>query len=334
MLGNEYNKRAMFAACTFALTALAGSAAAQTSAPPSTSGGNQQQMSQDARDAADQVDQAVQVVRQMEQDQGMRQLLQNAQGVFIVPEYGRAALGVGASGGQGVLLVKQNGQWGNPAFYNMGGISGGLQAGVEAGDVAFVLNNQRAVKSFMQENNWSLNADAGLTVVNWSARGQAAAGKGDVVAWSETEGLFGDLAVSVTDINFDEDETAAYYGRQVALNDIFGARVQNPHARRLQQALAGTATATGGARASGGAGSQGASGGLEGLSERGNVEEGVTEGSSGQGADSSGGTIEQGAAKAGNAVERGAKEAGRAIKEGASKAGNWIERETTGNGGS
>lgn len=331
MLSKEFKKHVTITACALAVAALAGPATAQSE----RASGNQQETAQATRDATDQVDKAIQVVRQMEQEEGMRQLLQRAQGIFVLPEYGRAALGVGARGGQGVLLTRQNGQWGNPAFYNMGGISAGLQAGVEAGDIAFVLNNERAVKSFMKENNWSLNADAGLTIVAWSARGEAAAGKGDVVAWSGTKGLFGDLAIGITDINFDEEETAAYYGRQVALNDIFSGRVENPHAARLQQALSGTATSTGGGTAGKSeAGAETESGTKEKLLERGNVEEGVTEGGSGQGAGESGNAVEQGASKAGQAIERGVTATGKALKEGASKAGEAIERGTTERGGS
>jgi hypothetical protein len=74
--------------------------------------------------SAKHVDDALVVVRQLESDATMRKLLQDASGVFIVPTYGRAALGIGAHGGAGVLLVKKaSGNWTNPVFYNIGGIS-------------------------------------------------------------------------------------------------------------------------------------------------------------------------------------------------------------------
>jgi lipid-binding SYLF domain-containing protein len=92
--------------------------------------------------SAKHVEDALIVVRQLESDATMRKLLQDASGVFIVPTYGRAALGIGAHGGAGVLLVKKSsGNWTNPVFYNIGGISIGAQAGAQAGSVAFVLNN-------------------------------------------------------------------------------------------------------------------------------------------------------------------------------------------------
>ncbi len=90
------------------------------------------------------VDDALAVVKQMEFDATMRKLMQDASGIFIVPTYGRAALGIGAHGGAGVLLIKKaSGNWTDPIFYNIGGINIGTQVGAQAGAVAFILNNER-----------------------------------------------------------------------------------------------------------------------------------------------------------------------------------------------
>lgn len=211
------------------------SRASDASVPSGTTTGS----SDAARDAVDHVNDAVKVMHRMQAEPGMATLLQQARGIFVIPEYGRVALGVGGRGGAGVLLFKKDGNWSEPLFYNYGGVSAGLQAGGEGGAIAFVLNNDKAVNSFTKQgNNWSLNADAGLTVVAWSKRGQASAGKGDVTAWSDTKGLFGDLAISLTDINFDEDETGAYYGHKVAsAQDVINGNMSNPHSAALKQAL-------------------------------------------------------------------------------------------------
>jgi hypothetical protein len=52
-----------------------------------------------------------------------------------------------------------------------------------------VLVNAKAVASFRNKNNFSLSADAGLTVVDWNKYAQGTVGKSDVVAWSGTKGL-------------------------------------------------------------------------------------------------------------------------------------------------
>lgn len=46
-----------------------------------------------------------------------------------------------------------------------------------------MLMNQKAVNSFMQDNKFSLTADAGLTIVDYTAKAQATAGRGDAVVW-------------------------------------------------------------------------------------------------------------------------------------------------------
>ena len=201
------------------------------------------------------VNEAVAVVRRMEADSTMRKVAENAQGVFIVPTYGRAAFGVGGQGGTGVLLIKKSdGRWSDPAFYNIGGINIGAQAGAEAGPIAFTLNNDKAVQRFTEKNNFSLSADAGLTVLNWNKVAEGSTGAGDVTAWAGTKGLFGNIAtVGVNDIHFNQRVNNAYYHqtKNVSITDVISGKVKNPGADSLKQALAEIATGTATGRSSG-----------------------------------------------------------------------------------
>ena len=249
MITEKNKKRALITACILAATSLSGLAAAQstsasgspdTQSTPNAPGGKQEAA------AVKHVNDAVAVVHRMESEPGMNKLMQQAKGVFIVPIYGRAALGVGAGGGAGVLLARRDdGTWSDPAFYNIGGISVGAQAGIEGGPIALVLNNDKAINSFMRKNDFSLSADAGLTVVNWAKVAQGSVGTGDVVAWAGTKGLFGNVvSIGVNDIRFNQNETGAYYGQTVAASDVINGKVKNPQADTLKQALAGTSTGT------------------------------------------------------------------------------------------
>ena len=185
------------------------------------------------------VSDAVAVAQRMLQEPRMRELLLQAKGVFIVPTYGRAALGVGASGGAGVLLIKRaDGAWSDPAFYNIGGISAGAQIGVEAGAIALALNNEKAVNKFMQKNSFSMNAAAGLTIVNWAKIAQGSLGDGDVVAWAGTKGLYGNLvAVGVSDIRYNQKLTNAFYHQTVSAADALAGKHTNANADTLKQTL-------------------------------------------------------------------------------------------------
>ena len=239
----EHTARASAIACAAALS-LCGLARAQapavTPAPaPATRAAPTEPASKPQQSAEGRVTAALAVVPQIEAEPRMKQLLQQAKGILIVPKFGRAALGVGAQGGAGLLLLKRaDGSWSSPAFYDLGGLTVGLQAGGEGGAIAMVLNNDKAVNEFMKKTNFSLNAEAGLTVVNWSKLAMGTAGAGDVVAWSGTKGLFGDaVAVGLTGIRFNEKLTNAYYGRTLSPKDIASGSVSNAQAKPLQQAL-------------------------------------------------------------------------------------------------
>lgn len=198
------------------------------------------------------VNEAVAVVKQMDADPTMRSVAENAQGVLIVPTYARAAFGIGGQGGTAVLLIKKSdGRWSDPVFYNIGGINFGAQAGAEAGPIAFTLNNDKAVQRFTEKNNFSLSADAGITVLNWNKLAEGSTGAGDVTAWSGTKGLFGNIVtLGVNDIRFNQRLNNSYYHqtKNISITDVISGKVKNPGADSLKQALAdiATGTATGG----------------------------------------------------------------------------------------
>ncbi|QOY92756.1 lipid-binding SYLF domain-containing protein [Massilia sp. UMI-21] len=188
--------------------------------------------------AARRVADAAGVVRTMTATPALAEMLGRARGVYIVPTFGRAALGVGAEGGSGVLMLRQaDSSWGNPVFYNIGGISLGLQAGAEGGPLALLLMNQKAVDSFRKRNNFSLSADAGLTVMNYArmARGTTA---GDVVAWSGGKGLFGNAAtISIDGVRYNQRLTHAYYGKPVTALEAMDSTTPEQQAAPLRAAL-------------------------------------------------------------------------------------------------
>lgn len=183
--------------------------------------------------------QATNIVHTLDADTRMRSLLDTAKGIFIVPANKRAAVGIGAEGGAGLLLVKhEDGSWSQPVFYNTGGLSLGLQAGAEGGALVFLLNNQKAVDAFLKKTSVSLGAKAGLTVINWNRMVQGTAGRGDVIAWSDNKGLFGDAAsVELSGVRINQGVNKAYYRSTLSASDIIGGKASNPQAESLVQAL-------------------------------------------------------------------------------------------------
>lgn len=188
----------------------------------------------DAADAQSRVEKSAAVVDRMKSEPKVAALLREARGVLVVPDYGKAAWIVGGQGGVGVLTARRgNDRWSPPAFYTIGGLSIGLQAGGEVGPVAFILMTDRAVKQFEDRTNrFSLGADAGLTVVAFSDQADIASTNGaptDVVAWSGAKGLFGGVSVGATDVVMNTNLNDAYYHNlQATPREILAGDVNPP----------------------------------------------------------------------------------------------------------
>jgi len=200
--------------------------------------GNAMAAGDDQADTQNLVAEATAEVQQMKGDPQVAKLLQKAKGVYIVPEFGRGALIVGGKGGAGVVMAKSNGAWtSSPAFYDFGSLSVGAQAGGSGGRIAFLLMTDKAVNAFMSGNKISLDADSGLSIVNYSANAEASWGKGDIILWSDTAGAYAGATIGVSDLNWDDDNNQAYYGKQVQPQQVLTGQVTNPNAAQLQQAL-------------------------------------------------------------------------------------------------
>jgi len=211
-------------ACSFAgaYASMHAAKAADATSTPQTS-------QSERADAHSLVSDAAITLSAMQSDPQMLAMLREAKGVFIVPNYGRGAFLVGGQGGEGVMVAREDGTWSNPVFYNVGGISLGAQFGAEGGRIAMLLMTDRAVDSFKQQNNFALNADAGLTIIDYSARTTGSAGMGDVVLWSDTTGAYAGLSLGVTDVSYDDDANRAYYrASNVSAQRILNGEVMNP----------------------------------------------------------------------------------------------------------
>ncbi len=177
------------------------------------------------------VAQAVAPVHQVEADQHFSSLLKQAKGIVIVPSMFKGALVAGGSGGDGVLLARRNGQWTDPAFITVGSVSIGPQVGAKEGPVVMLLMTDKALNDFTSRNNFSLNANAGLTVINYSAKGQGGLGKGDVVVWSGAGGAFVGASVSGSDITADTKLDSQFYGKSLTTAQIIHGQVRGAQSR-------------------------------------------------------------------------------------------------------
>ena len=174
--------------------------------------------------------------------QALRDLLKNAKGVFISPQVLKGAFVLGASGGSGVFLAREQttGKWSQPAFYTLGGVSFGLQAGGEASEVILVVTSDRGI-SAMLSNNFKLGADASFAAgpVGAGVGGATAALSADIVAFSRSKGLYGGVSLEGSVIAVRDSWNQAYYGKSVTPTDILVHRdVRSPESSPLIDAVA------------------------------------------------------------------------------------------------
>ena len=170
-----------------------------------------------------------------------RDLIKKADGVFIAPQVLKGAFVVGASGGSGVLLVrdKKTGQWSEPAFYTIGGASFGLQAGGQASEVILLLMTERGINSLLA-SSLKLGVDAGVAAGPFGIGVSAATANlsADVLSFSRSKGLYGGVALDGAVVAIREGLNEAYYGKKVGPSDILVLHaVKNPQADRLIEAV-------------------------------------------------------------------------------------------------
>ncbi len=173
-----------------------------------------------------------------------RENLKDAEGVLIIPTVVKVGFGIDASGGSGVMLVRNEDQkWSYPAFYTMGSVTFGFQIGGEISEIALVIMT-KAARDSMLSNDFRLGGDISLSVgpVGAGAKGQIV----DVLAYSRTKaGLYAGLNLEGALFMTREAWNRAYYGEDVRAIDILVSGIAgNPGADPLRQVIFNAATST------------------------------------------------------------------------------------------
>jgi lipid-binding SYLF domain-containing protein len=89
-------------------------------------------------------------------------LLSRAYAVAVIPNVVRAAFGLGARRGKGIIVVRQdNNSWSNPAFVTLTGGSVGWQIGAESTDVILVFKTRKGVDG-IENGKLTLGANASV----------------------------------------------------------------------------------------------------------------------------------------------------------------------------
>lgn len=164
-----------------------------------------------------------------------------AKAVLIIPNQLKGAFIVGAQGGSGVLIAKdQNGAWGYPGFYTIGAGSLGFQIGFQNSSAVLVILTERGLDAVI-DNQVKLGVDVSVAMgpVGQGLSGATTTAAGaDIVAFARTEGLFAGGSLEGSLIVKRDDWNADFYGQGLTPRDIvLGNKYSNPKADALRQAL-------------------------------------------------------------------------------------------------
>lgn len=165
-----------------------------------------------------------------------------AKAVLIVPELVQGGFIIGAAGGRGVMMGRgAPGDWSYPAFYDMGSGSLGFQIGGKVSEIVFIVLTEKGLNALL-DKKFKFGAEAGVTMVavGMGIEGATTAAAGtDIVAYSNSNGLFAGASLEGSYLDADNDWNQLYYGQGATGHSIIRERrFANPGAEPLRHFLA------------------------------------------------------------------------------------------------
>ena len=166
-----------------------------------------------------------------------REHLKDAKAVIISPRVTRAGFVFGGSGGEALVLARNDtGRWLGPAFYNMGAGSVGFQIGVDVSEVIVLVMTEKALNALLSPS-FRLGGDASVAAGPVGA-GAASSVTADMVSFARSKGVYAGVSLDGAVISPDSGANAAFYGKPASPVDILvRGSAGNPAAAPLQQSL-------------------------------------------------------------------------------------------------
>lgn len=168
--------------------------------------------------------------------------VKDAKALLILPQQLKGAFWIGVDGGSGVLVSRdqETGEWSEPAFYTLGGLSFGFQFGGEVSEVIIMAMNQGAVEK-LYASSFKLGGDASIAAGPYGAGAEGATSanlNADFLSFSRSKGVYAGISLEGSIIDVDDDANEAYYGKKVRPVDILVVKsVKNEHSADLRQAI-------------------------------------------------------------------------------------------------
>lgn len=153
-------------------------------------------------------------------------VLNGSKCVIVIPGVKKAALGIGASYGRGVMTCRQGedfkGPWSSPMMMATESGSIGFQIGGSGTDFVILVLNEGGARSVMK-SKLKLGADASIAAGPVGRTAEASTNgvmKAQMLSYSRSRGVFGGVSLSGASLRVDGDANKNLYGDKVTPEQI------------------------------------------------------------------------------------------------------------------
>jgi lipid-binding SYLF domain-containing protein len=183
---------------------------------------------EDAAGRANEAAEALNEIMQAPDDTIPDALMKSAEGIAVIPDMKKGALGIGGTYGKGLVTRRlPNGRWSPPVFIQIGGGSFGLQLGAQETDLVLVFTDAKGVNALL-DGKLELGADAGVAAGPVGRRATAGTDikfESPIYSYSRTAGAFAGVSLEGAVVTIDDSSNEDVYGKQADVDDILGGRV-------------------------------------------------------------------------------------------------------------
>ena len=165
------------------------------------------------------------------------QLLQQAEGIIIIPKLINAGLVVGGKRGRGIALAKgSDGSWSNPVFLTMTAGSIGFQVGVQSIDLVLVFLHRETLDK-IGNGSFTLGGDISVAAGPVGRNSSASTDykfEAEVYSYSRSRGLFAGISLSGSALAVDAKANSAFYGEDLDAKTLFSGETKNSSAEVMK----------------------------------------------------------------------------------------------------
>ncbi|HMG08670.1 MAG TPA: lipid-binding SYLF domain-containing protein [Mucilaginibacter sp.] len=158
------------------------------------------------------------------------QLMEQSEGIVVIPKLINAGLGIGGKRGRGVAMVKlANGKWSDPVFVTLTGGSFGLQIGVQSVDLILVFHH-KGVLTKVKNGDFTIGGDISAAAGPVGRSSTASTDyklQAEVYSYSRSRGLFAGITINGSNLAIDKTANANFYGAKASSQDIFASDKNN-----------------------------------------------------------------------------------------------------------